>query len=1005
MRMLTKHIFLFVSVIILGTVSSTYIIEKLVGKYLRQSQFEWATILVDSLREAVFKDIIDGSETRVRDVLQKIADGDQAIEYIIVTDMDGILFTHTFKDKIPEHLLQEHFPQIKVSELPKREIVKYSTATGDIWKYTVPLVEGLGAHIDLAMNESKIALVLSKMRRNIILVMAIIGLFSTIMVFLLSRHFTRPFLEYMRKILSYSHGNEVDFAKVEGKSWEVDRLISGFNNVISARESAEKKLRNREENLSLTLDSIGDAVIVTDQKAQVSRMNPVATSLTGWTAELAAGRSINEIFHIIDATDGTPIENPVDKVLKTGEVVHLSNHTTLISRDGTEFQIADSAAPIRGQDGIVTGVILVFNDVTEQYKLREAAKTTIQQLSSLMSDMQTMVAVLKPDGTIRFINDTALRLALLQPEDVMGKALWDCSWFNHDPKVQSLIREDCIFGAKGIPTQRDVKIHTSRGLRWVDFRLHPVFNDQGMVTQIVPEWRDINEQYLTRQALVKSENEQKQILGTIAIAIVTVDENGKILSFNQFAQKIFGYSAEEAIGQNSRILIPEAYHSDFDRYFERLLKDGEVAVIGLNRAAKAITKSGNIFPIQISVANLPAAEDGVRRFIVSCIDRTEHIKQEEQIRRTQKMDALGKLTGGIAHDYNNMLGVIIGYSELMEISLNDNKKALGQIRKIRHAADRSAKLTQKLLSFSRGGSDHAKKVQINKVLNQVSDMIAKSLTARIDLELDLTEKSWPVWLDVDELEDLILNMSINAQHAMPEGGTLTFKTEAVTMGGSEARRFNIVKGDYMRLSIIDTGIGIDEAILPNIFDPFFTTKGEKGTGLGLSQVYNFVKNSGGNITVYSEKGQGSQFNILFPRYHIYDQENPQGDMEEPEAYNGSEKLLIVDDEEALRELAVNILEPYGYQIFQAEGGEAALNFLLENEIDLMISDVIMPKMGGFELAKEVMKLYPKIKIQMISGFADNRDNKTGNESLHKNILTKPYKTSDLLRNIRILLDG
>lgn len=1004
MKMITKNTLLFVGVIIFATITSIYFLERMIGTHLRESQAEWVYTLIESLSEGIARDTINGNGIHVREVIQKITDKDQAIEYIIVTDMEGNIFAHSFKEGMPRFLAERNSFHGDSSWIPSKEIFTYTTSKGDIWEFTVPLIEGLRAHIVLGMNENEISPILNRIRQSILLIMTIIGIFSSVIVFIVSRKISKPFEQYINQVLSYAKGSSIDFSFLGGKGWEVDQLIKTFNNVISTRESAEKKLRDREENLALTLDSIGDAVIVTDDKSQVSRINPVAERLTGWSAEQAKGLSINEIFRIIDATDRAPMENPVDRVLKTGEVVHLSNHTTLISRDRREYQIADSAAPIRGASGMISGVILVFNDVTEQYKLREAAKTTVQQLSSLMSDMQTMVAVLNAEGVISFINDTALRIALLQPDDVMGHALWECSWFNHSAEVQEMIRDDCVYGAQGIPTQRDVEIHTSRGLVWVDFRLHPIFDDQGTLSQIVTEWRDINEQYITRQALIKSEEEQKQILNSMANGVITISEIGKILFFNNTAEKMFDYTSDEVLGKNIKILMPEPYHSEHDQYLDNYMKGEEAKIIGFSREVKGITKSGQIFPIHLSVSELSRDATGNRRFIGSCLDRTEHQKQEEQIRRSQKMDALGKLTGGVAHDYNNMLGVIFGYSELMEMSLADNPKALGQIKKIRHAAERSAKLTRKLLSFSRGGSDHAKKIQINQVLAQISDMVSKSITARVELVLDLCEDPWPIWLDVDELEDLILNMSINAKHAMPDGGILTLKTETVILNDMQARGFNLEKGEYMRLSIVDTGTGIAEADLANIFDPFFTTKGEGGTGLGLSQVYRFVTNSGGSISVYSEIGEGTQFNILFPHYTKGEKVISKGKGTDPEVYNGTETLLIVDDEEALREMAVNILEPYGYKIFQADGGEAALEILADNEIHLMISDVIMPHMDGFELARQVMELYPAVKIQMISGFADNRDNKTGNEELHKNILAKPYRTSDLLRKIRMLLD-
>lgn len=382
-------------------------------------------------------------------------------------------------------------------------------------------------------------------------------------------------------------------------------------------------------------------------------------------------------------------------------------------------------------------------------------------------------------------------------------------------------------------------------------------------------------------------------------------------------------------------------------------------------------------------------------------DITDKKKMEQQLRRSQKMDALGKLTGGIAHDYNNMLNVVLGYTELLDMVLNEeaDKKAKGFLKEIQHAAERGATLTKKLLSFSRQDSTEPESIDINQLLHDAQNMLKKTLTARINLEYQLADNLWPIYLDKSDLEDAILNMCINALHAMPEGGDLTITTFNSTILDDEAVVINLPAGEYVQLSISDTGCGINDDVLNQIFDPFFTTKGELGTGLGLTQVYGFIKRAKGAITIDSSITQGTYILIYFPRYYS-DAKSSEIVTDEVIDQNGTENILVVDDEIAICELSKKLLSSKGYNVLTAESGQAALKILETNDIDLMLSDVIMPNMDGYKLAAEVREKYPQIKIQLVSGFDDDRKRTKEDQLLYKHLLNKPYVASDLFDAVR-----
>ncbi len=665
-----------------------------------------------------------------------------------------------------------------------------------------------------------------------------------------------------------------------GANDEIGTLNRSFNGMLEqiyqrqvARDIAELALSEREQDLHVTLNSIGDAVIVTDLNGKITRMNPVAEQLTGWSFEEAKRLPLKTVFPIIDATTRKPIDNPVEKVISTGEIVFLSGHTTLIAKDGTELQIADSAAPIRNKENNILGLILVFNNVTEQYHLREAAAKSERDLQAIMSNSPAAIYVIDDRGYFSFINQQFESLFRIRRKDVAGK----------------------------------------------------------MLSDIFPQ----------------------------NIADIMHENNTHVLSTKQPME------TEEVIIQSD---ILHTYAS----------------------------------------IKFPLFNDENRAYAVCSIstDITEKRQQEEQLRRSQKMDALGKLTGGIAHDYNNLLGIIMGYAELLGSQLTDEPRLTKYTQDITRAAKRGSALTQKLLAFTRHKSSDTSQVNINKLLKEQQLMLEKTLTARITLILDLEQNLWPTQIDSGDLEDAIINMSINASHAIEGNGQLTLRTHNEQLNTSDAQLQQLPAGDYVLLSITDTGKGMDESTREKIFDPFFSTKGEQGTGLGLSQVYGFIKRSKGQIKVYSELGQGSRFALYFPRSP--ETETPVETIDTKDNrlnLQGNESLLIVDDEPALVELADEILNAYGYQVFSASSAAQALSILEKTHIDLMISDVIMPSIDGYQLAARVQEKYPHVKIQMASGFADDRHSTTANDTLHQNMLYKPYTSNTLLLHVRNLLDN
>jgi len=514
-----------------------------------------------------------------------------------------------------------------------------------------------------------------------------------------------------------------------------------------------------------------------------------------------------------------------------------------------------------------------------------------------------------------------------------------------------------------------------------------------------------------QEELLKNKRDLQAIMDHSPTIIYVKDTDGRYLFINQQYENLFHIKQKDIINKTDYALFSKDFADKFRVNDETVLKTGKALEI---EEAAPLEDDTHIY---ISI-KFPLIDEQNNIYAVCGIstDVTESRIHEEQLRRSQKMDALGKLTGGIAHDYNNMLGVIMGYSELLQSMLKDQPKLAEYANKIYVATERGTKLTKNLLSFSRKQATQPTQQDINILLEKQKNLLEKTLTVRTKLLFKLGKDVWPIFIDNSEFDNTLLNLSINAMHAMHAmqenrlNTKVTICTSNQSLNETDATMLNLKTGDYIKLSIIDTGCGMDETTKEKIFDPFFTTKGNRGTGLGLSQVFSFMQRAGGNIKVYSELDHGSEFVLYFPRYKDTTKlEEKSAPLETKKTFNGTETLLIVDDEQSMIDLAREILEAQGYHILTANDGIQALKelekFSLKKEkIELIVSDVLMPNMNGYQLAAQVHKLYPHIKMQMVSGFSDDRHELMEDKTLHENILHKPYTSNVLLSRIRNLLD-
>ncbi len=508
-------------------------------------------------------------------------------------------------------------------------------------------------------------------------------------------------------------------------------------------------------------------------------------------------------------------------------------------------------------------------------------------------------------------------------------------------------------------------------------------------------------------ALRESNETLRALVQASPLAIVTFDSGGNILMWNPAAERMFGWRSEEVLGKPHPI-VPEDKREEF-RAFREIAMKGE-AFTGVE--VRRQRKDGSPIDISISTAPLRGA-DGVITSIMSIItDITERKiteealrKSEEQLLQAQKMEAVGRLAGGIAHDFNNLLTAVTGYSELLLSRIGERDPMRKELEEIRRAGVRAASLTRQLLAFSKRQVLQVKVLDLNAVVAGLESMLRRLIGEDIELIAVAGKDLGRVRADRSQIEQAIMNLVVNARDAMRDGGRITIRTADVKVDEAEAGRLGAAAGSYVKIAVSDNGRGMNEKVRLHLFEPFFTTK-EDGTGLGLATAYGIVRQSGGHIRVDSEPGRGSTFEIYLPRVEgMPEAMEPHTD--HGHSSDGRETILVVEDEEMVRELVCEVLRRNGYTVLEAPDGEEALRISGEHRgsIHLLVTDMVMPRMRGNDLAERLLPLRPEIKVLYMSGYTGGQVFGTGGAGAGQAFMQKPFGPAVLANTVRQLLDS
>jgi PAS domain S-box-containing protein len=803
---------------------------------------------------------------------------------------------------------------------------------------------------------------------------------------------------------------------------------------------SDRRIRESRLWLKTTLECIGDGVIATDTQGKVVFMNVVAEALTGWRQTNAIGRSLGEVFDIVNEGTLAPIENPLTQILKERQVIGLAEPTLLVTKDGKKVPIANSGSPIRGDRGEIIGVVLVFRDQTNERMGRRIVDTRLglieyaishtldDLLKKALDDVGNLVD--SPIGFYHFVSSDQKTLSLQQwstpTPDGFCKGQ-GCG--RHYSMDQAGVWADCVTAKKPVVHNGAASPPHKMGLpdkraAVVRELVVPVMRDDKAVAilgvgnkpsgytekdvEIVSYLADVTWEVISQkraeQELQKALLEWQATFDAVNAAIWIIDKDQRIIRTNDKAEHFFNKPYQELIGRHCWDVFHNVQHPlpQCPLPLARKSLHRETVEIELEKGWFEIA----VDPIMDDVGGFAGAVQIVTDITKRKQSEREKEKLHDQLMQSQKMESVGRLAGGVAHDFNNMLSVIIGHAEL---AMQEAEPASGRhqdLTEIVNAAQRSADLTRQLLAFARKQTVNPRVLDINDTVSGMLKMLRRLIGEDIELLWKPGADLWPVRIDPAQIDQVLANLCVNGRDAIESVGKITIETKKATIDEAYcADHPGFTSGKYVMLAVSDDGHGIDQGIQNNIFEPFFTTKeAGRGTGLGLATVYGIVKQNNGFIDFYSEPGHGATFKIFLPR--TQDIEIQPDEPVTASDLVGTETILLVEDETTILNLARKVLTNFGYTVLPAETVDEALDLAqrFANTIELIVTDVVMPKMDGPELKERVKQIIPNIKTLFMSGYTPDVIINHGIIEDDTYYLPKPFSVDGLGAKVREVLD-
>jgi two-component system, cell cycle sensor histidine kinase and response regulator CckA len=662
-----------------------------------------------------------------------------------------------------------------------------------------------------------------------------------------------------------------------------------------------------------------------------------------------------------------------------------------------------SASIIRVGDGPV--ILTILRDITDRQRAEEALHAAQRRLQHIVSSSPSVLYSLTVEGQAlvpRWVSANVERFTGYTPEEVESRDWWADRV--HPDERERMMAQIPELRLRGSVVREYQFRHKNGSYRWVRDEQILTRHDGGP-DEVVGSWSDVTARKEAELKLHASEEQYRLLFESNPHPMWVHDlDTLAILAVNDAAVRHYGYDRDEFLALTVLDLRPPEDASGFKKeYEERRAEHGSASFISAH-PYKHRMKDGTL--IDVDIAAHPITFAGRQARLVLATDVTEKTVLQAQLVKAQKMEAIGQLAGGVAHDFNNLLGVITGYSELLMRELPPESRERKRGEEIKRAADRAAALTRQLLAFSRRQVLQPKVLDLSESVAEVEKMMRRLIGENIQIITVSSPRLGKIRADAGQIEQVIMNLAINARDAMPGGGRLVIETGNVDLDETYTRTNpEAHAGPYVMLAVSDTGHGMDAKTMSRIFEPFFTTKEDgKGTGLGLATVYGIVRQSGGVVDVYSEPGHGTTFKVYLPRVEGAPETESAAAFEVPP--RGSETILLVEDAEALRLLVRELLEGSGYTVLDAEAPDKALA-LVESTmgpIDLVLTDMVMPRMSGQELARRIVLLKPKTRVVFMSGYSEQAMANHATLEPGTLFLQKPFTMDVLMRTIRRALD-
>lgn len=855
--------------------------------------------------------------------------------------------------------------------------------------------------------------------------------------------FTNPIVQLTRHAENMTHTHGAHRAFPSSGEDEVAILGQTFNRLVQELDRQSEILSKREEKFRIFFDESSDAIFIINSNGLISEANREACQRYGFSRSELVGMPVADFD---TPEQAAYVSERISRILTEGHYTFTSVHrrrhdaplpvevsASLIDYEGTKAILAvardltertKAETLLHRQNEYLTALHETTLGLISRLDVTSLLQTIVTRAGKLVGTEHCFIYLLNSDGTAMDmlfqsgIYDRLVHHPIAHGQGIAGR-VWDlgeplrvddyCHWEGRLPDSD----RDILHAMAGVPLKANHEVIGVLGLAFIE--QNAVFNDEQMA--LLTQFGELASLALDNARLydaakkelaerTKAEEQLRKLSHAVEqspVSIIITDLHGNIEYANQHFTNLTGYSLEELIGQNPRILksgltTQEEYHNLWETILSGHEWRGEL---------QNIKKNGDLYWELALISPIRNSSFAITHFMAIKEDITERKKMENQLRHSQKMEAVGQLAGGIAHDFNNILTAIIGYATILQMKIPEDSPLKPSTDQILASAERGASLTQGLLAFSRKEVNNPVKIDLNGVLGRVEKLLLRIIGEDIRLVTVPAEQPLPVMADSMQMEQVLMNLATNARDAMPAGGEISISTEMVKLDSLfiAAHGFGD-SGNFALLTVSDTGIGMDADTVKHVFEPFYTTKETgKGTGLGLSIVYGIIKKHNGYILCHSLPGVGTIFHVYLPLTHEDNQPRPDHEYNTPHK-TGSETILLAEDDEPTRSLTRELLEDFGYTVIEAGDGALALEKYHEykDTIRLVILDALMPQMKGMDVYREIRTISPDKRIIICSGYTT--DVMEGQVALDRNLhfIAKPFMPKELLMKIREVLE-